>query len=61
MVLLSWMEALLKDFGIHAQVLDAHTSILEGSVGALPRRLVVSSDDAERAKRILNDAKISHA
>jgi hypothetical protein len=60
-VLLSWLEALLKDFGIHSQVLDSHTSILEGSVGVLPRRLMVLTEDAERARRILDDAKISYA
>ena len=59
-VLLSWLEALLADSGIHVQVLDPHMSILEGSVGALPRRLVVHDDDAAEARRIMDDADITH-
>ena len=59
-VLLSWLEALLTDAGIHAQVLDTHMSILEGSVGALPRRLVVHDDDAATARHILDEANIAH-
>ncbi|MBT4710671.1 MAG: DUF2007 domain-containing protein, partial [Alphaproteobacteria bacterium] len=46
--------------GIHVQVLDTHMSILEGSVGALPRRLVVHDDDAAEARRIMDDADITH-
>ena len=60
MVLLSWLEALLGGFGIRAEVLDMHTSVLEGSIGALPRRLVVRDEDLAEARRILDDAKISH-
>ena len=52
-VRLSWLVALLGSEGIEAFVLDTHTSILEGSIGAIPRRLMVGSDDAPRAKRIL--------
>ena len=59
-VLLSWLEALLTDAGIHAQVLDTHMSILEGSVCALPRRLVVRDDDAATARHILDEANITH-
>ena len=45
MVKLSWYTALLADSGIEALVLDSHTSILEGSAGAIPWRLMVSDDD----------------
>ncbi|PWC31137.1 DUF2007 domain-containing protein [Azospirillum sp. TSO35-2] len=55
-VRLSWLIALLADAGIEALVLDTHTSILEGSIGAIPRRLMVDSDDAVRAVRILREA-----
>lgn len=53
---LSFLTALLADAGIEAVLLDNHTSILEGSAGAIPRRLVVSSDDFDRARQILLDA-----
>lgn len=55
-VKLSWVEALLADAGIGCVVLDLHTSILEGSIGILPRRLVVSDEDWPRARRVLLDA-----
>lgn len=52
-VRLSWISALLSDAGIECLVLDAHTSILEGSVGAIPRRLMVADDDVSRTVRLL--------
>jgi hypothetical protein len=56
MVRLSFLTALLADAGIEAMLLDSHTSVLEGSAGAIPRRLVVSEDDFPQARRILRDA-----
>jgi hypothetical protein len=55
-VLLSWLSAALAGEGIDSVVLDAHTSVLEGSAGAIPRRLMVIDDDLPRAQRILDDA-----
>ena len=55
-VRLSWLVALLAAEGIEAVILDTHTSIVEGSIGALPRRLMVSTKDSYRARRILADA-----
>jgi hypothetical protein len=55
-VRLSFLTALLADAGIEAFLLDSHTSVLEGSAGAIPRRLVVSADDYDRACRILREA-----
>jgi hypothetical protein len=55
-VRLSFLTALLADAGIEAVLLDRHTSVLEGSAGAIPRRLMVSADDFQRACRILLDA-----
>lgn len=52
-VTLSWLQALLAEAGITAVVLDQHTSILEGSIGAIPRRLAVSEEDYERARRLI--------
>jgi CO dehydrogenase/acetyl-CoA synthase gamma subunit (corrinoid Fe-S protein) len=56
LVQLSFLTALLADAGIKAIVLDTHTSIAEGSAGAIPRRLMVESDDFDRACRVLRDA-----
>ena len=55
-VRLSFLTALLADAGIAAIVLDAHTSAVEGSIGAIPRRLVVAAEDEERAQRVLREA-----
>lgn len=53
---LSFTEVLLRDSGIESILFDAHTSILEGSIGAIPRRLMVADDDYEAAKRLLTEA-----
>jgi hypothetical protein len=60
-VLLSWSLALLKDAAIEAVVLDGHMSVLEGSVGALPRRLMVAEADAVQARRILEEAGVAQS
>lgn len=55
-VRLSFLAALLADAGIEAILLDTHTSIVEGSIGAIQRRLAVANDDYSRARRVLTDA-----
>ena len=55
-VLLSRAEALLEERGIDFVVFDAHMSVLEGSIGAIPRRLMVLRDDIAAARRALRDA-----
>jgi hypothetical protein len=55
-VRLSFLTALLADAGIEAVVLDLHTSMIEGSIGAIPRRLMVASADEARARRVLAEA-----
>jgi len=55
-VRLSFLTALLADAGITAVTLDAHTSAIEGSIGAIPRRLMVATEDEQRARRILQEA-----
>jgi hypothetical protein len=55
-VKLSWLSVLLADAGIEALVLDTHTSIIEGSIGAIPRRLMVSDEDYLRARQVLQGA-----
>jgi hypothetical protein len=55
-VLLNFAEALLADAGIQAVVFDTHMSILDGSLGVLPRRLMVPEEDYVRAKTVLAGA-----
>jgi hypothetical protein len=52
-VRLSWVQALLRDSGIDSLVLDHHTSLVEGSIGAIPRRLMVAERDFVRARALL--------
>lgn len=60
-VLLSWLQALLRDSGIESVLLDSHTSIIEGSVGAIPRRLMVGDGDIAQARHLLHEAGILEA
>ena len=55
-VRLSWLTALLADADIIAIVLDSHMSVVEGSINAIPRRLMVAPDDFWAARRILTEA-----
>jgi len=49
-VILSFLEARLKGEGIEAVILDMNASVVEGSLGVLPRRLMVIDEDFERAE-----------
>jgi Putative prokaryotic signal transducing protein len=55
-VRLSFLQALLRDSGIESLVLDHHTSLVEGSIGAIPRRLMVTERDYRRACSVLSTA-----
>lgn len=56
LVFLSWARTFLADSGISTLVLDGHASVIEGSVGAIQRRLMVADDDFERAAALLREA-----
>jgi hypothetical protein len=56
-VRLSWAQALLADAGIDSIVLDHHTSLVEGSIGAIPRRLMVAERDHRRAGALIAEAE----
>jgi hypothetical protein len=55
-VRLSWLQALLHDSGIENLVLDHHASLVEGNIGAIPRRLMVADRDFDRARALLAEA-----
>jgi Putative prokaryotic signal transducing protein len=55
-VLVCSLQALLDAAAIPYTVLDQNMSVLEGSIGILPRRLLVAEDDADDARRILEQA-----
>jgi hypothetical protein len=56
LIRLNFLTSLLRDAGIEAIMLDHQTSTLEGSTGAIPRRLAVACGDASRARRVLMEA-----
>ena len=55
-VLISFVEALLKEAGIDHATLDLNMSVMEGSIGILPRRMLVPSGNLAQAREILADA-----
>lgn len=57
-VLLSYVENLLSAAGITAVILDTNMSVLEGSLGMLPRRLLVADEYEDRARRIIREADL---
>ena len=56
-VRISWLFALLEAEGIEAIVLDGHTSVLEGSISAIERRVMVVDDDYDRARHLIEGAE----
>lgn len=58
-VLISFIEALLRDAGIVFFVADQNMSIVEGSIGVLQRRIMVDADRLDEARRLLADAGIA--
>jgi hypothetical protein len=52
---LAFATALLRGEDIDCFEFDVHTSVLEGSIGILPRRLMVARRDAFRARAVLRD------
>jgi len=54
-VLLNFAEVLLKDAGVQSVVFDREASVMDGSMGMVPRRLMVADEDFARAQAILRD------
>jgi hypothetical protein len=52
-VLISAIESLLVAAGIEVFVADRYMSAVEGSLGFLPRRILVDSEEAAQARRLL--------
>mgnify|MGYP003867595103 CR=1 FL=1 len=50
-----YAKALLSGEDIDCFEMDVHMSVLEGSIGILPRRLMVRDADLAQARRILQD------
>jgi hypothetical protein len=55
-VLVSAIEALLKGAHIPHMVVDQNMSVLEGSIGIFPRRILVADGELDAARQLLTDA-----
>lgn len=54
-VLLSFAQSLLNDAQIECVVFDENASVMDGSLGILPRRLMVADEDLERGQAVLRE------
>jgi hypothetical protein len=61
LVLISYVSHLLQEGGVDFLVLDTHTSSIEGSIGAIPRRIVVEDNNYMLATKLLGNASITIA
>jgi hypothetical protein len=55
-VLITAIEALLKSAQIEHMVVDRNMSVLEGSIGIFPRRILVGEEQLDAARQLLEDA-----
>jgi len=55
-VLISAIEAILVEEGVACFVADQYMSVMEGSLGFLPRRIMVPDEEIDRVRAILRDA-----
>jgi hypothetical protein len=58
-VVLGFVQSLLEHAEIPVLVADGHISVLEGSIGAVPRRMLVPEDYAAQARRLIADAGLA--
>ncbi len=58
-VLINFIVVLLRDAHLSPLLVDEHTSSVEGSIGVLPRRILVSGDELAQARRVLVEADLS--
>ena len=56
LVVISLIEGILTQEGVPFFVADQHMSAVEGSLGFLPRRIMVDAEQSERARRLLREA-----
>ena len=59
-VLITAIEALLQGANIGHIVLDQNMSVLEGSIGMLPRRVMVADEQVAEARKLMMEAGLGH-
>jgi hypothetical protein len=58
-LLINFAQSVLREAGIGSFVADQHMSVVEGSIGAFPRRLLVGEADWAPARRALVQADLA--
>ena len=58
-VLINFVVVLLRDASLNPHLVDEHVSAIEGSIGALPRRVLIAADEVAQAKRVMQEADLS--
>ena len=58
---ISYIEALLKDAGIYVAIFDSNISIVEGSIGMFPKRVMISEDDSAAVRDLLRGSGLESA
>ena len=57
-VLISFVTSVLGDAKIEHNVTDSHMAVIDGSIGAISRRIFVADDRADEARDLLADAGV---
>ncbi|HEX8663674.1 MAG TPA: DUF2007 domain-containing protein [Beijerinckiaceae bacterium] len=58
-VVIGFVQSLLERADIPVLVADGHISVLEGSIGAFPRRMLVPEEHAAQARRLIAEAGLA--
>jgi len=56
--IIAFATALLRGEGIACFEMDVNMSVLEGSIGIMPRRLMVREGDVDEAEKVMRDNEI---
>ena len=60
LILISRIQSVLNDAGINFELLDTHTSIIEGSISAIQNRILVFDEDLEYSNELIQDLINDH-
>lgn len=58
---INYIEMLLSEAGIFVAVFDTNMSIVEGSIGLLPKRVMISDEDRDEVWRLLKGSELESA
>ncbi len=58
---INYIEMLLNEAGIFVAVFDTNMSIVEGSIGLLPKRVMISDEDRDEVRRLLKGSELERS